>query len=48
MVLHASQVFIPFMVFGFLALLGGFMAIFMPETLGAAMPEEAEVRQGPG
>lgn len=38
------QVFIAFMVFGCLALLGGIMALFMPETLGAAMPETSEVR----
>ncbi|WIA41778.1 hypothetical protein OEZ86_009112 [Tetradesmus obliquus] len=37
-----SQVFFPFMVFGSLAVLGGVLTIFMPETLGAAMPENAE------
>uniref|UniRef100_A0A383VWL9 Major facilitator superfamily (MFS) profile domain-containing protein n=1 Tax=Tetradesmus obliquus TaxID=3088 RepID=A0A383VWL9_TETOB len=30
------------MVFGSLAVLGGVLTIFMPETLGAAMPENAE------
>lgn len=36
--------FVPFLVFGALALLGGFCALLMPETLGAPMPEKAEVR----
>lgn len=40
----ALQVFFPFMVLGSLAVLGGVLTIFMPETLGAAMPENAEVR----
>lgn len=38
------QVFIPFLVFGCLALLGGLLTLLMPETLGAAMPERVEVR----
>jgi len=37
------QVFIPFMVFGCLAVLGGLLTLLMPETLGAAMPEKVEV-----
>jgi hypothetical protein len=39
------QVFIPFMVFGSLALLGGLLALLMPETLAAPMPETAKVRR---
>lgn len=34
-----SQVFIPFLVFGCLALLSGLFTMLMPETLGADMPE---------
>lgn len=41
-----GQVFIPFLVFGCLALLGGLLTLLMPETLGAAMPEHVEVRNG--
>lgn len=37
------QVFVPFMVFGCIASLGGLLTLFMPETLGAAMPEQVEV-----
>lgn len=33
------------MVFGLLALLGGLLALLMPETLAAPMPETAKVRQ---
>lgn len=39
-----TQVFIPFMVFGCLAVLGGLLTLLMPETLGADMPEKVEVR----
>lgn len=41
-----GQVFIPFLVFGCLALLGGLLTLLMPETLGAAMPEHVEVTDG--
>jgi hypothetical protein len=34
-----AQVFIPFMAFGCLAILSGLLIMTMPETLGAAMPE---------
>ena len=43
---HGLQVFIPFMVFGALALVGGILALLMPETLGARMPEQVEVSDG--
>lgn len=38
-VLLSVQVFIPFMAFGCLAILSGLLIMTMPETLGAAMPE---------
>jgi NADH:ubiquinone oxidoreductase subunit 3 (subunit A) len=37
------QVFIPFLIFGVLAMLGGLLTLLMPETLGARMPEQVEV-----
>jgi hypothetical protein len=36
-------VFIPFLVFGSLAVLSGLLMLLMPETLGADMPENMEV-----
>lgn len=33
------QVFVPFMVFGCLALLAGLLTLLLPETSGADMPE---------
>jgi hypothetical protein len=38
-----AQVFIPFTVFGCLAILSGLLVVLMPETLGAGMPERVEV-----
>lgn len=43
--MHVLQVFIPFMIFGVLAMLGGLLTLLMPETLGARMPEQVEVRR---
>jgi hypothetical protein len=37
------QVFVPFMVFGCLALLAGLLTLLLPETSGADMPETIEV-----
>lgn len=37
------QVFVPFMVFGCLALLAGLLTLLLPETSGAQMPETIEV-----
>lgn len=42
-VIGAVQVFVPFMVFGCLALLAGLLTLFLPETSGAQMPETIEV-----
>lgn len=41
--MHVLQVFIPFLIFGVLAMLGGLLTLLMPETLGARMPEQVEV-----
>lgn len=39
------QVFVPFTVFGCLAVLSGLLVMAMPETLGVGMPEKVEVRR---
>lgn len=41
------QVFIPFSVFGCLAILSGLLVMSMPETLEAGMPEKVEVSDAP-
>jgi hypothetical protein len=41
--LMPAQVFVPFMVFGCLALLAGLLTLLLPETSGADMPETIEV-----
>lgn len=38
-----SAVFLPFLVFGVVAVLAGVLVLFLPETLGMAMPETLKV-----
>lgn len=38
-----NAVFVPFLAFGVAALLAGILALVLPETLGASMPEDIEV-----
>ncbi len=39
-----NPVFVPFLAFGIAALLAGMLTLVLPETLGAAMPENIEVQ----
>eukprot|EP00878_Enallax_costatus_P031090 GHUV01033942.1.p3 GENE.GHUV01033942.1~~GHUV01033942.1.p3 ORF type:complete len:113 (-),score=28.78 GHUV01033942.1:306-644(-) len=40
----AGALVIPYLAFGAVSLLSGLLVMFMPETLGADMPESMEVR----
>lgn len=40
-----GQLVIPYLAFGAVSLLSGLLVMFMPETLGADMPESMEVGQ---